>query len=758
MLRLLRTKPLLLLFAVFLCGINYAQESDTSLILQRFDKDDIIEFSPQKDQLVYAAGRIMEDQRDIPRVIYVITKEQIALEGYSTLVDILKDIPGFRVSQPGSAQLGETFINRGMVGNIYTKILINGLPVNPSGAPGMPIGSQLPIKQAQRIEIIADPSSTLYGSDAMAGVINIVLPEISRPVQVTSDVRLGTNGLTEISTSIGGKVGRDKNVFSYNLYGTSKSVNDYNIESSQFTVDSVAQNSPYYLGESDNPSQPEIVGIPHHSSIVGLNMNFRGFRVSWNLLYRQDHSALGAHPSKISYSDPGNFYGENITNGAIQYSKNLGEHWSLLMNASTVIYAMDNNSSYVGIGHDLSNGVNYMYASSADFRFEPLVRYNRDRFTVLSGALFANSSGINSQNFLLRPFIEEEKLTKDSMGNYVVSNSLVEGDIIDSSFVLDKFNFNTISLFSQVFYKGDRLNVMAGFRYERRTDLESFIPVDTTGNFDIKTIQATPSIGVLYALTDQITFRGSFTRAFQTPGPYYQSNNYGASMLGQPLNRRTVLHGQEVLGTFSAGADYYLQEKKGRIALSYFRNKLKSSLYTEIKVPIGEIVPPGGFYVGHVNRNTESILNGTRLSFYRDFPNISMDIHGAYYFGYEELEDVAELDGYRSVPNYEVKANVKARFWRKNAVGLNVQFYGPFVNRIIVAKGQVFEDVTGASYNVDLFYSRKFGKNLTGSFKVMNLTNTVTKGVFTNWLDGYDFNYVPQLQRWFYVNLSYDLN
>lgn len=223
----------IVLLIAFLLGSFYVSAQDTTLVFEKLGKDEFIQFKPLKDQRVYAAGRIMEDQRDIPRVIHVITKEQISLEGYSTLVDVLKDIPGFRVSQPGSALLGETFLNRGMIGNIYAKILINGLPVNPSGAPGMPIGSQLPIRQAERVEIIVDPSSTLYGSDAMAGVINIVLPEINRPVQVTSDVRLGGNELTEISTSIGGKIGKDKNVFSYSLYGTTKYVGHYQMEGLQ---------------------------------------------------------------------------------------------------------------------------------------------------------------------------------------------------------------------------------------------------------------------------------------------------------------------------------------------------------------------------------------------------------------------------------------------------------------------------------------------------------------------------------------------
>ncbi|NOQ71243.1 MAG: TonB-dependent receptor plug domain-containing protein [Crocinitomix sp.] len=767
-----------ILFTLFWFNTDVvAQNTDSSLVFQKLAKDDIIDFKPQKQQKVYAAGRIMEDQKNIPRVIYVITKEQIALEGYSTLVDILKNIPGYRISQPGTAQLGETFTNRGMLGNVYAKILINGLPVSPSGAPGMPIGSQLPIQQAERIEIIVDPASTLYGSDAMAGVINIVLPDISRPVAVSSNVRIGSNGLTEINTSIGGKLGKNKNVFTYNLYGTNKYVADYTIDQSQFIVDSAAQNSPFYIGEADDPSKPEIRAIPHQSSLIGLRATYRGLSFNGNVMSRQDHSALGAHPNRISYANPGSYFGESIYHGALQYNKNINDNWAVIVNATVVAYEMDENSSYIGVNHDLSNGINYMYAESVDLKLEPIVSYSKKRITLLAGGLLSNSSGINFQNFMARPYIEDNQFMIDSMGNKLVSNSVVEGDAIDSVFRFDDFNFNALSLFSQLFYKGDKLNILAGFRYESRSDVNEILESDTNNfNTGIDALNTSvtafnPSIGVLYYITEKITVNGSYTHAFQTPGPYYQSNNYrsdaipgggGVPPSATPFQRYTIFHNPEYLTTISLGANYYFENNSGKISASFFRNNLENSLFTEIKQQVDTLpAPPNGYSVGYFNRSTESTLNGFQLSYVKEFSNFFFDAHGAYYIGHEEIEgieDTLRINSYRSVPTYELKCNLKARIFKKNALGLNFQFYGPFVNSIIVAKGALDPETTGASSNLDVYFNREFGKNLTATFKVNNLLNTVNKGIFTNWLDGYDFNYVPQLQRWFFIHLNYHLN
>ncbi|CAG0906722.1 unnamed protein product, partial [Cyprideis torosa] len=129
--------------------------------------------------------------------------EEIREQGYYTLVDAIKHLSGIRVSQPGSGMDGETFLQRGLYGNTYTKILINGTPIRPSAVGAMPIGSQLPIRQAERIEVIYGPAATLYGPDAAAGVINIILKDSEYPTFAQADVEVGDDKLTRVSALFG---------------------------------------------------------------------------------------------------------------------------------------------------------------------------------------------------------------------------------------------------------------------------------------------------------------------------------------------------------------------------------------------------------------------------------------------------------------------------------------------------------------------------------------------------------------------------
>jgi len=152
-----------------------AQQDSLFLELDELGIDDLrgIQAKGQNQQMI-TGGRFLQNQDEIPFTTFVITKEEILDNGYTTLVDVMKSLPGIRVSQPGSGQDGETFMIRGLLGNSHMKILLNDSPIKPSIVKGMPIGAQLPIRQAERIEVIFGPAAVLYGADASAGVINII--------------------------------------------------------------------------------------------------------------------------------------------------------------------------------------------------------------------------------------------------------------------------------------------------------------------------------------------------------------------------------------------------------------------------------------------------------------------------------------------------------------------------------------------------------------------------------------------------------
>lgn len=136
----------------------------------------------QSETLVISASGFEQVIEQAPASISVITREQLQERQVSNLAEALEGIEGVN-NKPFDARSGktgnQTVSLRGLPSE-YTLVLINGVRQNPSAtvAPNAFNDSQSafipPIAAIERIEVIRGPMSTLYGSDAIGGVVNII--------------------------------------------------------------------------------------------------------------------------------------------------------------------------------------------------------------------------------------------------------------------------------------------------------------------------------------------------------------------------------------------------------------------------------------------------------------------------------------------------------------------------------------------------------------------------------------------------------
>ena len=167
------------------------------------------------DEVVITANKYPNKTSLTGKVVTIITKEQLERSGGKDLSQILTEQAGVYIGGANSnAGKDKSLYLRGARVD-HTLITIDGVPVyDPSG-----IGSNfdirnLPIDQIERIEILKGSQSTLYGSDAIAGVINIITRKVGiKPFAGNGLLSYGSNNSFRGNAGINGKSG----MIDYNL-------------------------------------------------------------------------------------------------------------------------------------------------------------------------------------------------------------------------------------------------------------------------------------------------------------------------------------------------------------------------------------------------------------------------------------------------------------------------------------------------------------------------------------------------------------
>jgi len=139
-----------------------------------------VESEDKDDTMVVTASATEVNLKDAPASISVITAEDIKRKPVQNLKDVLRDVPGVQLTNEGDNRKGISL--RGLDSS-YTLILIDGKRVNSRNAVFRHNDFDLnwiPADAIERIEVVRGPMSSLYGSDALGGVVNIITRKVGK--------------------------------------------------------------------------------------------------------------------------------------------------------------------------------------------------------------------------------------------------------------------------------------------------------------------------------------------------------------------------------------------------------------------------------------------------------------------------------------------------------------------------------------------------------------------------------------------------
>ncbi len=770
---------ILFLSSFFCCFWVNAQNDSTLLIPDQLNIDDIIvQASLFNQQKVVSASRTLQSVEDLPLTIYVITKEEIQKYGYVTLVDALKHLPGIRVSQPGNAIDGETFLMRGLKGNSYAKIMINNIPVKPIVAGAMPIGAQLPIQQADRIEVIYGPAAAVYGSDASAGIINIIIDKNDRPTFTRARLNAGVvGGYTDLNLLFGGKLGRNKNIIQFSVYGSTTVFDDQPViyDDTLFNPLNYARRFPngsidssyvdLFNFKAPNASDFRSSTLPHLSRMFGINLNYRSWKMNFQRMYRRDHSALGLNPLAISYSNPLNYFGENISNFSIGYGRQF-KRWAVDFNAFYLGYFVDRRSSNESIypslfqGMDIQarvesihpitqeldqqqydslrkelydfyyKGTRWTYAESQEFAVEQITTYSPTNWLSFSLGLYLRSGrGIPLVGLAQQPID-------------------LKNPNLDQSLPFSTINFigTEVSSFFQTYINRKRWNMTLGLQaYSFANIYNNELQDALTG--------INPRLAFLYKVSDNFSLRAFYGRAFRVPAPYYYANTFRINL---DTNSRARIAGlpleSETTKTFELGIRWRLFDKINTDLVGFYSstNNFISYNFNNNINNLSDINSTIGYFN---NDNTSITISGIQASIdYKNIiPKIGLDLRlnaqFALSFETNNRTDVVEA---QEVPRSSIAAIINSQPLPKLSLSLLNVYQGK------VAIDQLSEESFGY-YLLDVVFRYDLSDKFQGLLKINNAFNRAYAGLDATRSND-DLYYNPQPLRTWQIGLSYRTN
>ncbi|WP_346797155.1 ligand-gated channel protein [Halomonas sp. Bachu 37] len=133
--------------------------------------------------VVVTASGYEQAVNNAPASISVISREELENKAYRDITDALRNVPGVIVTGGGRGDNGVDISMRGMPSQ-YTLMLVDGRRQSsresrPNGSAGFEQDWLPPLTAIERIEVIRGPMSTLYGSDAIGGVINVITRKVA---------------------------------------------------------------------------------------------------------------------------------------------------------------------------------------------------------------------------------------------------------------------------------------------------------------------------------------------------------------------------------------------------------------------------------------------------------------------------------------------------------------------------------------------------------------------------------------------------
>ncbi len=342
---------------------------------------------------VYGASKHLQSTLKAPASVSIVTSDEIRKFGYRTLGEALNSVRGiYTTADRGYSYLGVRGFNRPGDYNGRVLVLVDGVRVNDSVYQTGPTGNDFPvdIDLVDRVEVIRGPGSSLYGSSAFLGVVNVVTKQGDAIKGVEASGAYGSfNAVTGRLT-----------------YGNRfKSGVDVMISATGYTSDGLEGESlgRYYEGVTDlGPNAPE-TDFEHGQKYLA-KVSYGGFTLSGALGMRAKGLPTASYGTV--YNDSRNRIDDDLGWVDLTFDREFAGDWHFLARVNYNSYASEGHYVYdvTEPGGPYATSINFDTAQSqrwgTEFQLSKLIA---DKHRLMVGGEFRHNFDVEQRSWYEDP-------------------------------------------------------------------------------------------------------------------------------------------------------------------------------------------------------------------------------------------------------------------------------------------------------------------------------------------------------------------
>lgn len=568
------------------------------------------------EELVVTGNRSASNKLELSTIVTTLSSKLLASTQSITLSDGLNFAPGLRMEN-NCQNCGFSQVRMNGMEGPYSQILINSRPIF-SGLAGVYGLELIPASMIERVEVIRGGGSALYGSNAIAGTINLIIKD-----PINNSYEFGTNSaIIGVGMDGAGNVAQDHSI---NFSGSLVSADN---KTGMSLYGFHRDREPF---DANNDSFSEIASL--NNTTIGARLFHRfGTRNKmtadfFNIKEERrggDRFDYPKHEANITEA-----VDHNITTGALTYEQFFrgSDLFSVFASGQKV-----NRDSYYGAEKSLKD-----YGNTKDFSYTLGAQYNANFETSNLVVGVENNGG----------WLKDKKLGYADYENATVENGVITDVPHTDNVTVANQSTNTTGVFGQYEINWNKFLLSAGARFDhyRVEDKESDNP-DASGNV------LSPRLSIKYNLKDFLQARVSYSQGYRAPQIFDEDLHVETSGSRKIIHKNSASLKQERSHSYMASLNY-----NKRINNVYF-DFLVEGFYTQLNDPFSnEFSDPdenGTVVYTRVNAEKGASVKGVNLEL-NVVPSDKFSLKAGFTVQSSEYEEAQEFDEkrfFRTPDNY----------------------------------------------------------------------------------------------------------